>query len=98
MISMDKISAVTTYRLASIVLVMLTLVLPCYAQEIQYDQKPEQQEIYLNINAPSKQYNLKKTDYRNNPDMQQYDDDEKMPIEFMTSPLRILKQYQNDEL
>ena len=95
---MNKISSVTIIKLAVIVLVMATLVSSCYAQEIQYDQKPEQQEIYLNTNAPSKQYNLKKTDYRNNPDMQQYDDDEKMPIEFMTSPLRILKQYQNDEL
>ena len=95
---MNKISSVTIIKLAVIVLVMATLVSSCYAQEIQYDQKQEQQEIHLDMNTPYKQYNLKKTDYRNNPEIQQYDDDDKLPVEFMTSPLKLLKQYQNDEL
>ena len=65
-----------------------------YAQEEFYqEEQTEKQEIYLDLKTPSKQYNLNKPDYRNNPDLDNKDDyDDGMPI-MPTSPLRMLQQY-----
>jgi len=73
---------------------VLAACIGCYANEISTNnQTTDGQEIHLDLNTGFKEYNLNKKDLRNNPEPKT-DDDDDMPFEMMTSPLRILKQYQ----
>lgn len=69
----------------------------CYANEqVNPDTNLKQNEIHLNINSRAKEYNLKKNDYKNNPENTKIEVDE-TPFELITSPLQFLKQYQGTD-
>ena len=81
---------------AIILILLITLMCRAEAQQIQ-TYNNEQAEINLDINTPAKEYNLNKTDLRNNPQIEQSEEDE-IPVNFMQLPMQLLKQYQNDKL
>lgn len=76
-------------------LAIIFLLLPyCNAQEKTNNKTDLQQEIHLDSSSENKTYNLKENDYHN-PKIEP-DDGDDMPFNFVTSPLQLLKQYQND--
>ena len=79
-------------------LILIVFITQCctFAQQDPYYEQ-EQTEIHLDVNTPAREYNLNKTDLRNNPKIEPPDEDE-MPINFMQVPMQLLKQYQNDKL
>ena len=63
-----------------------------------YDISDENKEIHLDYSIPSKGYNLKKNDYKNTPEIKTDEDDEiELPVNFISTPLKLLKQYQEDK-
>jgi hypothetical protein len=63
-----------------------------YSQE---NLNREQEEIRLDTETNYKEYKLTKPDFYNKKDLYNNDDDNETPLEFMSSPLQLLKQYTN---
>lgn len=83
-------------KIVILLFLLLFFVLGCYAQEVNNSEK---KEIGLDINLPTKTYNLKKPSFNNSNNQSKVDiDDEEMPINFMPTPFQLLKQYQQDQL
>ena len=82
----------------SFVFVLLCLIIQtcCASECVAEISKVEFDEINLPVDTPAKNYKLDKKDYRNNPEIQKDDDDPELNVDFVTTPLRLLKQYQSD--
>ena len=86
---------ITGYFMKKILIIFMILTTTiCYAQEQQSQQ--EVTEINLDTGLPAKTYKLNKPNYNNNIKTKN-DDEDDMPINFMASPLQILKQYQQND-
>lgn len=81
-------------------LFLAIIVVPCYFSFslCSENSKSDNQEIILDFYNIKKDYNLKKTDYRNNPKYDNNDDDDvmNMPVNFTPIPLQLLRQYQDN--
>ena len=65
-----------------------------FAQDNFYN--PDKNEIYLDSGTNYKEYKIKKPEYHNDIKQDTDDDDPKMPVDFVTTPLKLLRQYQSD--
>ena len=80
--------------------IAILLITPlCMAKEGDFSSENNTKEIQLDTGYKYKEYNLKKPDLRNKTDLyNNNDDDDYNPaVEFMSAPLQLLKQYQNEK-
>ena len=61
----------------------------------EHGEQTKPNEIYL-YDTGQKSYNLKKTDYRNNPKLKDNDDEDEMLFNITPAPLQLLKQYRDN--
>ena len=72
---------------------ILFVALSCYADNKADNNQPES-EIRLDRSTPYKEYKLQKPDYHNEESIN--NDDTDIPLDFVKSPLQLLRQYQTD--
>lgn len=77
------------------ILIMMFVPICCADEELEDEKPVEQKEILLDLSVPCPKYNLEKVDNINNPKIEKEEDDG-IPFDILTSPMRMLKQLQAD--
>ena len=68
-----------------------------YSQDIYNSEKTsEQKEINLDVNITCPEYNLKKPEIKDNTEIKSQNYDE-LPLDMITNPIKLLRQYCADE-
>lgn len=82
-----------------ILVLILSIYTTCYGEESSYrDEKSTAEEINLDVNIPSKGYNLSKPKTETENKVKYYDDSLDVPIDFMPAPMQLLKQYRDGNI